>query len=396
MNFEFNFVADRIIKDKAYPALAQHCAEPYTSAWRDFVNHWPHTVPCELHEHCATHGFPYRLTTTQQAYSFDNFYTIGLGFFDFAIDYFSLLSADLIKELQQLNLRVLFYYHEGDNPFRIQARLNQLCALHQLSTDCYVFVSGNTAADQIRNFVWFPDHELLYWHRNQLVNATSIHLNPRPYRFTILNRTHKWWRATVMADLQRADILTHSQWSYNTHITLEDHASDNPIEIDTLGLASAVNNFLSNGPYTCDSLSEQEHNDHHLHVPAHYTQSYCHLVIETHFDADQSGGAFLTEKTFKPIKHGQPFVIVGAPGSLQALRDLGYRTFDHAVDNRYDLETDNTQRWNLILHAVKQIQQQDPDKWFASCLDDLCHNQQLFLSSKQPRLNMLYNTLRQI
>jgi hypothetical protein len=118
--------------------------------------------------------------------------------------------------------------------------------------------------------------------------------------------------------------------------------------------------------------------------------------METHFDADQSGGAFLTEKTFKPIKHGQPFVIVGAPGSLQALRDLGYRTFDHAVDNRYDLETDNTQRWNLILHAVKQIQQQDPDKWFASCLDDLCHNQQLFLSSKQPRLNMLYNTLRQI
>jgi hypothetical protein len=150
---------------------------------------------------------------------------------------------------------------------------------------------------------------------------------------------------------------------------------------------------MRKGPYVCDTLSSEQHNDHHLHVPEHYTQSYCHVVMETHFDADQSGGAFLTEKTFKPIKHGQPFVIIGAPGSLQALRDLGYRTFDHVIDNSYDLEPDNTLRWQKILATIQHIQAQDPEIWFSRCLDDIYHNQQHFLASKHSRLNSLYDKL---
>ncbi len=80
MSFGFKFVADRVVRGKAYPALAQWQAEPYTPAWRQFVNHWPNTVPCELHEHCQTHNFPYQLHTTKELYTWQDFYTIGLGF----------------------------------------------------------------------------------------------------------------------------------------------------------------------------------------------------------------------------------------------------------------------------------------------------------------------------
>jgi len=116
-------------------------------------------------------------------------------------------------------------------------------------------------------------------------------------------------------------------------------------------------------------------------------------VLETHYDADQSGGAFLTEKTFKPIKYGQPFVIVGAPGSLAALRKLGYRTFDHAINNSYDTIQNNTQRWQQTLYAIQQLQQQDMHSWFQNCIPDIQHNQQLFLSSKYTRLNSLLERL---
>jgi hypothetical protein len=392
MAYEFKFAADAVTKGKAYPALAEWSAEPYTSEWRQFVYHWPYTVPCELHEHCATHFFPHKISSLSHKVDSSYVYTIGLGFFDFGIDYFDLIPPQVFE----LGIKILFYYHEGDNPARIKVRLDQLCQLHGLDVNCYRFVSGNTAADLIPGFAWFPDHELLYWHRNREVPASSIHLNARRYHFTILNRTHKWWRATVMADLQRAGILDMSQWSYNTDMIIGDDPADNPIEIDTLDLRKPVEDFLRQGPYTCDDLTADQHNDHHLHVPEHYTQSYCHIVLETHFDADQSGGAFLTEKTFKPIKHGQPFVIVGAPGSLQALRDLGYRTFDHAIDTSYDLETDNTRRWQKIMQTIQQIQAQDPDKWFVSCLDDVIHNQQHFLSSKHTRLNRLYDKLLHI
>jgi hypothetical protein len=389
MDSRLNFATDAIVKDKAYPALAIWQAEPYTPAWRQFGQHWPYTVPCELIEHCRTHAVDYNLCLLSDAKD-SAYYCVGLGFFDFDIDYFALIPNPVLEQ----NIPILFYYHEGDNPFRIQQRLDDLCQQHGLDNDCYRFVSGNTAAGTIRNFAWFPDHELLYWHRNRQVPATSIHLNQRTFRFTILNRTHKWWRATVMADLERAGILDVSQWSYNTTITIGDRYEDNPLQVDLLDLRPQITKFMQHGPYACDDFTSEQHNDHHLHVPQHFSQSYCHVVLETHFDADQSNGAFLTEKTFKPIKHGQPFVIVGAPGSLQALRDLGYRTFDHVIDNSYDLELDNTLRWQKALTAIMQISQQDPDAWLHQCLDDLCHNQQLFLSSKKFRLNMLFQRLR--
>jgi len=368
--------------------LAEWQALPYTAEWRQFRYHWPYTVPCELHEHCVTHSFPYQITSVNSADS-SSFYTVGLGFFDFTIDYFALIPPTVFDR----GLTILFYYHEGDNPFRIKQRLDYLCQQHDRSTDCYRFVSGNTAADKIPGFAWFPDHELLYWHRNQTVEAIPVHLNSRPYLFTILNRTHKWWRATVMADLQRTNILESSLWSYNTNVTVGDDPADNPIQVDTLELGPQIEQFLQQGPYTCDSLTADQHNDHHLHVPEHYTQSYCHVVLETHFDADQSGGTFLTEKTFKPIKHGQPFVIAGPAGSLQALRDLGYRTFDHAIDNTYDLIQDNTQRWLHLHKCLTQLKTKDMHQWFLSCQEDVVHNQQLFLANKQQRLNTLHDKL---
>jgi hypothetical protein len=219
-----------------------------------------------------------------------------------------------------------------------------------------------------------------------------INLAPRSNDFTLLSRTHKWWRATVVADLHRSGLLTSSQWSYNT-VSIGDQPEDNPIEIDTLGLRQSVDTFLAGAPYTCDTLSANDHNDHHRAEISHYTNSYCNIVLETHFDADGSGGAFLTEKIFKPIKFGQPFVIVGAPRSLQALRDLGYRTFDHAIDNSYDLELNNTQRWIQLRSAIAQIKHQNMSQWFASCIDDARHNQQVFLSSKYNRLNSLLERL---
>jgi hypothetical protein len=384
MNSKFNFRADAVLRDKAYPALAEWSARPYTKEWREFVYHWPNTVPCELHEHCATHGFPYTISSNS-----GDFYTIGLGFFNFNIDYFALVPTTILES----GTTILFYYHEGDNPYRIKQRLDSLCNQHGLPITCYQFVSGNTAAKHIPGFHWFPDHELLYWHRNQTVPAGDINFKSRPYNFTILNRTHKWWRATIMTDFQRLGILNQSLWSYNTNLSVGDDPADNPIEVDTLDLGTDIETFLQQGPYTCDNLTTEQHNDHHLHVHAHYSQSYCHIVIETHFDADQSGGAFLTEKTFKPIKHGQPFVIVGAPGSLQALRNLGYRTFDHAIDNSYDLETNNTRRWQKVLQAIKKINQCDLDSWFASCVDDIQHNQRVFVSSKFDRLSALHKNL---
>ena len=384
---ELNLIADRIVKGKIYPALAQHQAEPYTPGWREFESHWPRTVPFRPQEYCESHNVKLNIYGPMDAWPLAAFYPIGLGFFDFEIDYFDLLPERVFAELKNDGIRVLFYYHEGDNPHKIKQRLDTLVAQHQLPTNCYRFVSGNTAACDIKNFAYFTDFELWYWHRNHATAPLHVHNRPRECDFTALNRLHKSWRATAMANLLQHHVLDNSYWSYCESGELLDE--DNPIEIDSFNqLRSTTEQFLKSAPYVSDDLTQVERNNHANVVDKYFVNSYCHIVMETHFDADQSGGTFLTEKTFKPIKHGQLFFIAGPAGSLQTLRDLGYRVFDHVLDNTYDRIENNTERWRRLFTAIKESQHRLADR-FAAAQEDIIHNQRLFLELKTARLNIL-------
>jgi hypothetical protein len=255
-------------------------------------------------------------------------------------------------------------------------------------------VSGNTAAADIDNFVYFADHELLYYTRNK--NNTKIVKTSGSLQrtFTCLTRTHQWWRATALADLHRRGLLDNSYWSYNPHITVGNVIEDCPIEIDTLRIRGYLTEFMQNGPYRADELSSAAHNNHALTVEEHYHNSSCNIVVETLFDADGSGGAFLSEKTFKPIKHGQAFVVVGCAGTLQVLRDLGYRVFDSVIDTSYDLIKNNTDRWIAVRGVIESIKTSNLDVFRHECAADVEHNRSLFLTSKADRLNMLLRKIQ--
>ena len=135
----FNFVVDRLIKGRPYPNLAQHPAEPYTQEWREFGQHYPNTVPLELINHCEAHAYPFELVTTgEYIHSKDtrqHWYPIQFGFFSFELDYILLLPPEvrLLLADTAYNLRILFYYHEGDNPERIKARLDYLCIKNNIN-----------------------------------------------------------------------------------------------------------------------------------------------------------------------------------------------------------------------------------------------------------------------
>lgn len=382
----FNFVADKTVRGRIYPALARHEAYPYTQAWRQFGEHWPYTTPLRLQEYCTQHAVDINIYTIDNFPS-NSFYPICLGFFDFDIDYFELLPPAVFAAVSNERLKLLFYYHEGDNPFRIKQRLDGLANKHQLDPKCYAFVSSNSAADKIPGFVTFHDFELWYYQRNIDSKPLDIHNQPRERDFTCLSRLHKWWRAAAVADLRESKILDNSYWSYCEAPYGDD--TDCPIEVDQISrLRWTRQKFLEGAPYFSDELDDAQRNDHSVLEAKYFTNAYCHIVLESQFDVDQSGGAFITEKTFKPIKHGQLFFIGGGVGSLQVLRDLGYKTFDNVLDNSYDLETNPTQRWIKLKEAIAEAQPKLPEL-FEQARADIEYNQQLFVSSKAARLNTL-------
>lgn len=196
-----------------------------------------------------------------------------------------------------------------------------------------------------------------------------------------------------MADLHYNKLLDNSMWSYGVEQT-DDSFLDNPIEIDQLiNIRQYLAKFMSGTPYRCDNLDATKHNTHHILVPEHFQNSYVHIVFETFFDVDQSDGTFLTEKVFKPIKHGQPFILVGPAGGLEQLRRMGYKTFDEFIDPAYDTIQNSTQRWMKIIQLIKNIKKQNLQQLFQTCRDDILYNQMHFISSKYNRLKNLQEQL---
>lgn len=83
-----------------------------------------------------------------------------------------------------------------------------------------------------------------------------------------------------------------------------------------------------------------------------YENSFVHVISETNFFTPI---IHLTEKSYKPIVYRQPFITLAAKGSLNALREQGFKTFGDIWDESYDAEEDDTKRFFKVLDLIKEI-----------------------------------------
>lgn len=382
------FCVDNILDGKPYPNAARWQATPYTEEWRQFSRKWPYSEPVHFFEYLDRCRIPYRLVSWTQA-DLNTFYPISLSFFDFSIDWFSILRPEIKEKLRADGLTLWFLYSEGDNPERIQEHLLTQAKTHTIKPERIRFTSANSTADRLENFNYFVDDECLYQLRNTDV-PIDFHRGPRSKKFTALVRTGKWWRAATMARFWKQGFHEQGYFSYNNNLNTGEHWRESPVTILNFpGLLDTTNEFLSQCPFVADTLTSDDHNLYSNTVKEHFGNSYLNVILETHLDVDQSNGVFLTEKTFKPIKHSQPFIIFGASGSIAQLRAMGYRTFDHVINHSYDSIIDNTQRWDAACQEFEHLMTCDLHQLYLACEDDLRHNQQLFLAPKADRVNSL-------
>jgi hypothetical protein len=82
-----------------------------------------------------------------------------------------------------------------------------------------------------------------------------------------------------------------------------------------------------------------------------YRNSYISLVTESHFSEKS---AFISEKSFKPLIHYHPFLILGEHGILSQLRNMGYETFPELFDETYDTILDDKERFYAVVTEIKK------------------------------------------
>jgi len=111
-------------------------------------------------------------------------------------------------------------------------------------------------------------------------------------------------------------------------------------------------------------------NKHRFNLPA-IKKSFLYVSIETAFCYPYP---YLTEKTYKAIIMKRPFIIVGAPGSINQLHQLGFKTFGRFWDEGYDNITDPNCRLFATLKIVKDVCSMSIDQ-----VKELCYSMQEIL-----------------
>lgn len=115
-----------------------------------------------------------------------------------------------------------------------------------------------------------------------------------------------------------------------------------------------------------------------------YDNSLVNIVTETYFF---NNIIHITEKTYKPIAFMQPFILVGAPGSLKHVQDMGFKTFGAFWDESYDLELDHALRFEKIMAVIKFVA-----SWTETQRIEFTHNIKDLLEYNVNHLDTIQNT----
>ena len=85
-----------------------------------------------------------------------------------------------------------------------------------------------------------------------------------------------------------------------------------------------------------------------------YERTFISITTETLYEEDV---LFNSEKIWKPIIVGHPFLLLGAKGQLQWLRNEGFKTFGEWIDESYDEMDKMEDRVNKIVSELKRLQE---------------------------------------
>lgn len=107
--------------------------------------------------------------------------------------------------------------------------------------------------------------------------------------------------------------------------------------------------------------------------PEYCLKTFVTVVSEPQYYEEELS-TFTSEKVFKPIAMGHPFIVLGGQRSLEVLKSRGYKTFSDYWDESYDTLPDN-QRMDAIIELLEYIDSiENKVEWYKSLRPVLEHN----------------------
>lgn len=234
-----------------------------------------------------------------------------------------------------------------------------------VSTDCY-FTQIVEYQENQRAAIWAA----MNWPKN------------RPWDFLFLNgrlRPHRKW---AIDRLRQYNILDRALWTnlgssvemaFVSELQTPSHEPVRllPVEYEIDRAKHRISELNGSSGFVKHQLFDNSWGDAVVN-PRCYMHTWFSLVTETVFDYPYS---FRTEKIYKPILMGHPFVVAGNQGYLRDLKNLGFQTFDTIIDETYDDIADPLKRIERVCDLVYNIVSTGASKFWEASREICKYNQ---------------------
>lgn len=214
-----------------------------------------------------------------------------------------------------------------------------------LPIDSIYYVSGNLLCEKIvkergHGYQARPIQFFEPWNKYNDPDCVDFKPVNDKYLYLSYNRNPRPHRIVFALDLIKNNLIDKGLFSLNK-INYE-------IEEKMDGLE-----FLEN---RCPFIIDEKYGlDYNLAVnieKSDYEKTFISVVTESLVD---DGTLFFSEKIWKPIMVGHPFILYGNKGSLSYLKSIGYQTFGKWIDESYDDVDDRNLRSKMVVDELNKF-----------------------------------------
>lgn len=260
---------------------------------------------------------------------------------------------------------------------------------HRRLKNYFIILSAHEYDQEIKekyqNYFTLIVDPLIYNYYTDKFPQVSIDDKNITHHFLSLNSRASNVRQSLFYFFNKFSLLEKSYFSYlgnlekTKYSSLDDidkHIGDDDTPWYNKHLDFSV--LKKNIPYKISGDTFQG-NDWSMGQDHYYRDTFCSVITETYDDQQYP---YFTEKTFKAIAFGHPFLLHSNRGTLKLLREMGFKTFDSWWDESYD-DLSHHKRFESILHLILEISGWSLKKLNSihqEMLPVIKHNQQQFFT----------------
>lgn len=284
-------------------------------------------------------------------------------------------------------------------PNYVRGEIEGFFTRYDIPLDRVVFATGTANAADIFNSNGYT-MQTLYLQQFELESSWELqHLTPTmpqrniDRRFLCFNRAYQYrvHRLQLLAKMYRRNLLDQFYYSMLDGVDMNDIVTSamrvigvEPPSYDTVG---AMQELKPRMPMLLDTddLKTNLAWVHTESVKSYYNRTGISVVTETLFHDNE---IFFSEKTWHPMRMQQPFILLNGAGALKHLKELGYMTFDHWLDESYDTILDSYERLDAIEQLIVDIAAWSDSKFtqFLNESQHICKHNLMHLATAHTRI----------